>query len=310
MEYGMEAEDFDILIRVASLVTGAPNAFITLVDPHQNRLCDESYCSAALKEDDILVIEDVRKDTRTSAIAARRQDAAIVTYAGALLKTEDGTKVGTLCVTDHVQRTLTEEQIRLLRGLAKQVMSLLSLRNTQRELTDALARMTRLATTDDLTGFLNRRAFFEEAENLRKLAVRQGGALSVVVVDLDHFKKVNDKHGHAAGDAVLKEVARRLRSKLRSTDRIGRIGGEEFAIALPFTSQDTAMELMRQLQLRVSRDPVAYGDIAIPVTFSAGISELGGDTPLDEALRLADKALYRSKAAGRNQITEAEPLAA
>src|SRR6218665_83572 len=90
MEYGMEAEDFDVLVRVASLVTGAPNAFITLVDSDSKRLFDESYCTAALKEKDMVVIEDVRQDARTSAIAARRQDATIVTYAGALLKTEDG----------------------------------------------------------------------------------------------------------------------------------------------------------------------------------------------------------------------------
>lgn len=314
-----DAEDFAVLTRVASLVTGAPNAFISLVDDagdwrHAGAVAhspssprDETFCTAALREDEVLVTEDVRLDARTQAIAARRgnvnMDAAIVTYAGALLKTEDGTKIGTLCVTDSVRRPISDAQVQLLRGLARQVMSLVSLRKTQRELTEALAKMTRLATTDDLTGLLNRRAFFEEAEGLRSLVLRQEGVLSVVVVDIDHFKKVNDHHGHAAGDAVLKEVSRRLRAALRTTDRIGRIGGEEFAIALPFTGQDAAMQLMRHLRVRVSQHPVWVDGLAIPVTFSGGVAELHGGGPVADAVRRADQALYRAKAAGRDQIT-------
>jgi diguanylate cyclase (GGDEF)-like protein len=314
-----DAEDFAILTRVAALVTGAPNAFISLVDdagdwrhagarqdgPYSPR--DDTFCTAALREDEVLVVEDVRLDARTQAIAVRRGDAAIVTYAGALLKTEDGTKVGTLCVTDSVRRPISDAQVQLLRGLARQVMGLVSLRKTQRELTEALAKMTRLATTDDLTGLLNRRAFFEEAEGLRSLVLRQKGVLSVVVLDIDHFKKVNDHHGHAAGDAVLKEVSRRLRAALRSTDRIGRIGGEEFAIALPFTGQDAAMQLMRHLRVQVSQHPVMVDGLAIPVTFSGGVAALHGRGVVADAVRRADQALYRAKAAGRDQITEDAP---
>lgn len=320
----LDAQDFAVLTRVAALVTGAPNAFISLVDdagdwrhagahsplsPSSPR--DETFCTAAMREDEVLVAEDVRLDVRTQAIAARRGDGAIVTYAGALLKTEDGTKIGTLCVTDSVRRPISDAQVQLLRGLARQVMSLVSLRKTQRELTEALAKMTRLATTDDLTGLLNRRAFSEEAEGLRSLVLRQEGVLSVVVVDIDHFKKVNDHHGHAAGDAVLQEVGRRLRAGLRSTDRIGRIGGEEFAIALPFTGQDAAMQLMRHLRVQVSQHPVWVDGVAIPVTFSGGVAELHGRgavaDAVADAVRRADQALYRSKAAGRDQTTEDAP---
>lgn len=219
-------EDFDILTRMASLVTGAPKAFVSFADasdfwpvsasaPRGERLSRElAFCSALLASDeDTLVAENVRCDPRTRAIAACQPGSSVVAYAGVLLKTEDGHKLGTLCVTDQVERSLTADQIGLLRGLARQAMNLVSLRAAKRELTEALDQMTRLARTDGLTGLLNRRAFYEEAEGLRHLVRRQRGALSLVILDIDHFKRINDGLGHAAGDAVLGEIGRMLQSE-------------------------------------------------------------------------------------------------
>jgi diguanylate cyclase (GGDEF)-like protein len=302
-------EDLKLLTRMAALVTGLPNAFITFADEALApiRAQEETFCSAALRGDeDLLVAVDVNSDIRTSAIAARRPDSRIVTYAGALIKTDDGRKLGTLCITDEVEHPLSEVQLQLLRGLARQVMNLLSLRQTKKDLTAALGKMTRLATIDDLTGLLNRRAFFQEAERLHKLVARQQGDLCVAILDIDHFKKVNDTHGHAAGDAVLRDVALALRSSLRDSDLIGRIGGEEFAIAMPFTHLPDALKRLQQLRLRVAAqeiEPMSDGQ-PIRVTVSGGLADLcSPDGLVGEALKRADAALYCAKADGRNKIT-------
>ncbi|MBV8379422.1 MAG: sensor domain-containing diguanylate cyclase [Paucibacter sp.] len=311
-----EIADLQVLTQMATLVTGLPNAFVTLADPAKPpiRGQESSYCNAALHEDDMLVVEDVRLDERTRAIAARRTHSTIVTYAGALIKTEDGRKLGTLCITDDVRRPLNTEQLQLLRSLARQAMNLLSLRQTKKDLTAALESMTRLATVDDLTGLQNRRAFMQEAEKMQKLVARRAGELCVAILDVDHFKKVNDQHGHAAGDRVLKDVAQALRAGLRESDLIGRIGGEEFAVVMPFTHAADAHRRLDQLRLRVA----AQRGAGVTVTISGGLADVPAGTSIGEALKRADAALYRAKAGGRNQIETAtellpaamEPLAA
>ena len=300
------SEDLKFLTRMAAQLTGMPNAFITFADPTRAPIQaqEETYCAAALHEDDLLVAEDVREDARTRPIALRRQESEIVTYAGALIKTDDGRKLGTLCITDGTRRQLKPEQLQLLRGLARQVMNLLSLRQTKKDLTCALEKMTRLATVDDLTGLLNRRAFFDEAERLRRLVLRRDGSMCVAIIDIDHFKRVNDEHGHATGDAVLKAVARTLREGLRDSDLVGRIGGEEFALAMPFTRLQDAIARLQQLRQGVALQKAVGG---IRVTLSGGIGEIcAGEETVVEALKRADTALYRAKAGGRNQILPAE----
>ena len=301
------AEDLKLLTRMAAQMSGMSNAFITFADPARAPIHahEESYCTAALREDDMLVAEDVREDERTRAIALRRQESDIVTYAAALIKTDDGRKLGTLCITDAIRRPLQPEQMQLLRGLARQAMNLLSLRQTQKDLTAALEKMTRLATLDDLTGLLNRRAFFDEAERQRSLVRRRKGSMCVAIIDIDHFKKVNDEHGHAAGDAVLKAVARTLREGLRDSDLVGRIGGEEFALAMPFTRLQDAIRRLQQLRQGVALQKAVGG---IRVTLSGGIGELeDGQESIAVALKRADEALYRAKTSGRNQILPALP---
>ena len=298
--------DLQVLTRMATLVTGLPNAYVTLADPTRPpiRGQEESYCSAALHEDDVLFAENVHLDERTRAIAERRTNSTIVTYAGALIKTDDGRKLGTLCITDDVHRTLSDEQLQLLRALARQAMNLLSLRQTKKELTAALESMTRLATIDDLTGLLNRRAFLQQAERMHKLVARRGEDICVAVLDVDHFKKVNDRHGHAAGDRVLKDVAQALRVGLRESDLVGRIGGEEFAAVMPFTQAMNALRRLDHLRLRVA----AWTGTEIGVTISGGLARLAAGTSLGDALKRADAALYRAKAGGRNRIEVAPEL--
>jgi diguanylate cyclase (GGDEF)-like protein len=264
---------------------------------------EASYCACAVMEDDVLVTADVIEDERTKAASRLRGDSTVISYAGALIKADDGSKIGTLCVVDDRRRALTPQQVDLLRGLARQAMNLVALRHAQRELAQALERMTVLATTDELTGCLNRRAFMEQAEGLRKLAARSHGTLSLAIIDLDHFKRINDTHGHAAGDEVLRRVGKALRDRFCSTDKVGRIGGEELGLVLPLTAGDDALRLVDALRQSIGALGMNLPGGAPRVTCSAGVAELrAGEESVQTAFRRADLALYAAKAAGRDQL--------
>jgi diguanylate cyclase (GGDEF)-like protein len=172
-----------------------------------------------------------------------------------------------------------------------------------------------MAITDALTGLRTRR-YLEEA--LRSEGERRRGAAGTssafLLVDVDHFKDVNDTYGHQAGDRVLVEVTRRMRDLVRTGDVVARYGGEEFAILLPGISSDELTELSRRLQRGISTAPFAIGaGRLIEVTVSIGGARMpGGHEPVDEMIRTADQALYAAKGAGRNQVVlagQAQPPA-
>jgi diguanylate cyclase (GGDEF)-like protein/PAS domain S-box-containing protein len=169
----------------------------------------------------------------------------------------------------------------------------------------------RLLITDQLTGVSNRARFFElaEAEFARWKRFRQ--PLSALMVDIDHFKRVNDTYGHAAGDEVLKQVAISLQTGLRSIDVIGRLGGEEFAILLPSIDLQGAEMVADRLRRAVAGlSPVADGT-AIPVTVSLGVAEIASDArEFDSLLKAADAALYGAKQGGRNKVVVQPAVAA
>ena len=160
----------------------------------------------------------------------------------------------------------------------------------------------RLATTDSLTGTLNRRRFFELGEAECKRVERYGMATALLMLDLDYFKNINDQHGHSAGDAVLVQFATVVKNVLREVDIFGRLGGEEFAVLLLETDMAGAHVIAERLRQAVEAGRVANpaGDIAI--TVSIGVTALGvKEESLDQAMIRADRALYRAKAGGRNQ---------
>jgi diguanylate cyclase (GGDEF)-like protein len=164
------------------------------------------------------------------------------------------------------------------------------------------AEIQRLATTDELTHLNNRRQFLELAEREIAAAKRYGRQLAVLMLDIDYFKQVNDTYGHAVGDTVLREVARRLQAALRVVDVAGRVGGEEFAIALPETGRG-ARDLAERIRTTIERDPVATSAGDVSVTMSIGLTTLNGaDADLGSLLAEADHALYQAKAAGRNRV--------
>ena len=172
--------------------------------------------------------------------------------------------------------------------------------------------LRRLTTTDQLTGALNRYQFFEMAHAEQARWERYGHPLSGIMIDADHFKRINDTYGHAAGDEVLRHLARLCREELRELDILARLGGEEFAILLPATDGQAAVAVAERLRKRLEQTPVQLEDgRAVTITASFGVSALSEDTPTIAAmLKFADSALYAAKRNGRNRVSFSEKSAA
>lgn len=166
--------------------------------------------------------------------------------------------------------------------------------------------LVRLATTDALTGLLNRRRFFTCGESEHHLLMRYDHPCGLLMIDLDHFKTINDHYGHAVGDAALRAVGQAMASLLRDPDRLGRIGGEEFGLLLPHTERQGTLALAERVRAAVADLQLEGPDgdhLALRV--SIGSTQLrAADRDFDEALHRADTALYAAKAAGRNRVEE------
>jgi diguanylate cyclase (GGDEF)-like protein len=166
-----------------------------------------------------------------------------------------------------------------------------------------MAELAIQSRTDSLTGLQNRRAFVQSLNDELLRQQRSNTPLSLAFVDLDHFKQVNDTQGHLVGDQVLKEVAILLRARLRRTDAIGRMGGDEFAILMPETDGEHAMTALREVRQNMLESMARQG---LPITFSMGmVTGNSGATP-EELLRQADALMYEVKREGRNDIRQRE----
>lgn len=170
------------------------------------------------------------------------------------------------------------------------------------QLEKANAALKTLATTDVLTGAWNRRHFMETAENEIQRVLRSGAPVSVIMVDIDFFKKVNDTQGHAAGDDVLKEFVARCLGALRNVDVLGRIGGEEFSILLPDTAINAAVAAAERIRSVLEVSPISCGGTDIAITASLGVAQWAPHESVDDVLKRADAALYEAKHQGRNRV--------
>jgi diguanylate cyclase (GGDEF)-like protein len=161
----------------------------------------------------------------------------------------------------------------------------------------------RMSIMDGLTAVHNKRYFMEFLEREVAVAVRQQTPLSLLMVDIDHFKKINDTHGHLAGDDALKELCRRLKPRIRTTDLLARYGGEEFAVVLPATNLEGAMLCAEVLRSLVESQPFTYDAVKIPATISLGAStvDLAAPGTATELIGRADANLYEAKRSGRNR---------
>ncbi len=181
-----------------------------------------------------------------------------------------------------------------------------------KELKVAEQKLVEMASLDFLTGLLNRRELFNRLQVEVSRSRRRLKPLSVILIDIDHFKRFNDTYGHHAGDVVLKEVSRTLSCALRDYDILSRYGGEEFLVVAPETGLRQAEELAERLRVKVMEQPIVYESQALPVTctISSGVAQMLDAEAVEKTISRADEALYRAKAAGRNRVetAPAEPV--
>lgn len=210
-----------------------------------------------------------------------------------------------LAVLTMQDMTEVHHRIAEITALREQALSELALRKqVEASLLESQERLRMLATTDDLTGVANRRKIMSVLKAELGRAKRHGAPVSLIAVDADFFKRINDTHGHDVGDEALRHLAEVLRRQVREVDLVGRLGGEEFAVVLPETGLDEACHVAERLRQAVARTPLVHGGHVIPMTMSAGVAASAphaGDDP-QTLMKRADNALYHAKHAGRNRV--------
>ncbi|MRW85249.1 diguanylate cyclase [Pseudoduganella sp. FT26W] len=309
-------EDFSFLTELAAKICEAPYAFISLVDAervwikscagmHMGELPrGESYCSLAVLGDAVTEIPDLRLDPRTAQMRLTVSEPYMRMYSSVALTSSDGFAIGTLCVLDTRPGRLSDDKRAMLAKLARQVMALIELRANEKTLEATVRELEMLATTDDLTGLHNRRSLLHRLKFETARAKRFRSPLSAVMIDLDHFKKINDEHGHAVGDQVLTSLGKLLRENVRVIDIPGRYGGEELCVILPSTPLEGACKFAETLRAKIEAQVHYAGTQPVHVTASLGVGSFDHMEIADaeSLLRQADTALYRAKHGGRNRV--------
>lgn len=285
-------ERFDRLTRIACRSFGVPIALVSLVDSDRQWFKSRqgldatetpramSFCGHAILENEIFEVPDTREDERFADNPLVQSDPHIRFYAGAPIAAQDGSQVGTLCLIDREPRTLDEDDRALLNDLARLVE-------------EDLANCAR-ATTDMLTGLSNRRGFIELSERALSLCKRVDRPASLLFIDLDGFKPINDTFGHAEGDRALVGVAEILLETFRESDVIGRVGGDEFCVLLT-DATDPKVPMLRLescLSAWTAERPYVLG-------CSVGLVEFAPERHLTLAdlMREADERMYVRKRA-------------
>lgn len=324
-------ESFDRLTRLAAKLTGAPVTLVSLLDSSRDfyksafglgeplntarQLEGRSFCHYAMVSDGPLVLADVTQMAVFCDVPTVKS-LGVRAYAGIPLVTAQGQVLGSFCAVDFEPRQWTETDVEVLVELAHSAMREIQLRKAVRE-SDALNRrlleqlqrvdelnraLAELATTDSLTGLRNRRAFDHSLALELAIVERHHSPLSLLMLDVDHFKRINDRLGHDAGDQVLQMIGQVLSAGARVIDIVARVGGEEFAVLLPNTGAQGALEVAERMRLAVVQAPPgAHGG----VTISIGVVTLQDGETASSLYARADAALYAAKEAGRNRVAQA-----
>ncbi len=289
-----EEERFDRLTRLAKHMFNVPIALVSLVDEERQwfKSCfglntretprDISFCGHAILGDDLFIVPNAINDERFSDNPLVTDDPKIRFYAGCPLKNLDGSKLGTLCIIDTNSRKLSQEDLAPLQDLAELV---------ERELA-----AIQLATLDELTQISNRRGFNTLAQQSLEICYRKNIPASLVFFDLNKFKSINDRFGHAEGDKVLMAFANQLRTSFRDSDVFARIGGDEFVVLLTDTSSEHANEILA----RFHQDIANYNkktNHGYDIAFSTGIVAVNHkeQLPIETLLDRADSEMYLKK---------------
>lgn len=326
-------QSFDDLVRLASLVCAAPIALITLIDSAREwfkaRLGTDlhelprhlSLSARAIENPlDVTVVEDIAAHPEFSQNAFTHLSPGVRFYAGAPLVTPVGCALGTICVMDYCPRSISPNQISALKALARQVVSQLELRrlvndssgngrqHSRQNRTPALRgdrpndvdpKLNKVFTRDELTKLVDRRTFDRILEEAVINATKRSESLSLILIDVDHFKDVNDELGRTNGDKLLSELAQRLQEAARRGDLVSRYDDDTFAVACPAISESLAYTVAQRFRLAV-QGVVCNGRM---LTASAGVAGLCVDAlTAVEMIEAADKALYTAKRTGRDKV--------
>ena len=196
-----------------------------------------------------------------------------------------------------------EQDVGLVSYIADLVWSIIEQKRTNEQIQQLNSQLERLAMMDELTDLMNRRAFFIQGEKEISRAQRQQTSLSLLMLDVDVFKKVNDQYGHAAGDYVLQHVSRKIVENVRDMDMVARMGGEEFSVLLPNTESEDAVKLAERVRQAVEQESCQFQDQLIGVTVSIGVASYSKNiSNLEAILKHADDSMYRAKNRGRNRV--------
>ena len=259
---------------------------------------------AAEKPYELVIVSSVQEDYDPLRLCSQMRSLERTRFIPMLVLAEQGEddlviRALDLGINDYLVRPLDPNEL-----VARCTTQIRRKRYTDK-LRESLSQSVELAVTDGLTGLNNRRYLDTHLASLVERSARRGRALSVLMADIDHFKAINDLHGHEGGDEVLREFSRRVRSAVRGADLACRYGGEEFVVVMPDTTADVAAQIGERLRAAIAGDgfPISASGARASVTTSVGISTLDGeDDSAGAMLRRADQALYQAKHGGRNRV--------
>ncbi|MBU2294608.1 MAG: sensor domain-containing diguanylate cyclase [Gammaproteobacteria bacterium] len=307
----------DTLVKVVREVFAVKTVLVSLIDHDRqwfkSRIGLEitetprtiSFCAHAILGTRPLVVEDTYNDLRFHDNPVVLNNPHIRFYAGQPLFSQEGQPLGTLCMIDPAPRQLTDKQLRLFIDMAVLVEGYLKLRQISaqtEQLRAALSREQRKTMLDPLTQLWNRAGLNHFLPKQQEQADDLGLQLGVLFCDLDYFKKVNDSHGHAAGDQVLWETARWISAAVRPQDVVTRSGGEEFVVLLQVHDQHELLQIAERIRSALNKEPVTIDELQLNLTISIGAALRN---PLEfptATLNRADQALYQAKGNGRNRV--------
>ena len=310
-------ERYDRITRMATRVFDTPIALVSLVADQcqwfksaqglegRETSREISFCGHAILGEATLVVENATEDARFADNPLVTGDPHFRFYAGHPLHAADGSRIGTFCVIDRAPRSFTPTHLEMLRDLAAITEAELQrgqLSVTQRELISERDELRLRASTDGLTNLWNRSAILDLIGGELARA-RRGTPTCVAMIDADHFKAINDTHGHLTGDAVLAEIAARIRRAVREFDAAGRYGGEEFVAVLSNCTLGTAWVVCERIRSFVADQPVQTPAGPISITVSIGLAPCDSEfATVEHVIAAADAAMYRAKKNGRNRV--------
>lgn len=313
-------ERFERITRLAQRLLGMPIAAISLIDADRQFFKsiqghdamevsrESSFCAYTILQDDVMVVPDARCDARFENNPLVVGSPRIVFYAGCPLRSADGSKIGTLSLIDHAPRSISADEIQLIRdlaGIAESVLAAAAHDTANRDLLSDLDAISRQAQVDSLTRVWNRDSIFSLLENELARSRRAKVGSGIVIVDIDGFRQIVEAKGYEAGDDVLCQAAKRLLGAIREVDALGRFEDDEFMIVLGACNSLEGAEIVaNRILKRVSESPVdsRAGRVSITASIGVAFADQADEVDVPLLVQTADAALARAKKAGTNSF--------